>query len=105
MALKISTRKQRLTHRYFGGQSASPPPKRNITFSLLPEEVDFSPRSLHWFPIADFHYVMHYVEDNPQIVERYERMLQEGTTPGLTLKGLFNFTLLPSSGLNIQNYM
>ena len=105
MALKIRTRRQRFARKYLGGKQALPVPKRNITFSLLPEQVDLSPRSLHWFPIADFHYVMHYVEDNPHILERYERMLQEGTTPGLRLEGLFNFALLPSSGLNVQNYL
>ncbi|HLD04841.1 MAG TPA: hypothetical protein VJG90_03925, partial [Candidatus Nanoarchaeia archaeon] len=104
MVQKIRTRRQRFSQSYFSGKQDLPAPKRNITFSLLPEEVDFSPRSLHWFPIADFHYVMHYVEDNPHILERYGRMLQEGTTSGVRIRGL-NFALLPSSGLNVQNYM
>ncbi|MBI2112129.1 hypothetical protein HYT52_01165, partial [Candidatus Woesearchaeota archaeon] len=100
----MATRKQRRARTYFGGVTSHQKPlKKSPTYSLLPEQVDLSPESMHWFPLVDLHYLMHFFEDNPNIIRLYEEKVREGGK-GLRARGI-NFALLPSSGPNIQNYL
>ena len=100
----MATKKQKRKKTYFGGVSSQHTRlKKSPLYSLLPEQLDLSPGSMHWFPLVDLHYLMHFFEDNPNIIRLYEERLREGGK-GLRARGI-NFALLPSLGPNIENYL
>lgn len=69
---------------------------------LQPETLDLTPDSPHYHPIVDFHLFLHYVEDNPNVLQLYEETLRDKNlhnTAGLDTLGV------KSAGLHVVNYL